>query len=146
MLYGTCVVVDVGRYGSYSLRQLRRGAAADALTWRRLIVVDRNVDCPAAHDTSPDAEIVVGEWADYFTEFLGAVASDPDAGAPHAIVPSPLMPHLLFDWIVDRSRNRWPGRRVAVQPLAAQPDVPWQRSSPDGRTHYVSFAEWMCPI
>ena len=30
-------------------------------------------------------------------------------------------------------------------PLASAPAVPWQRIGDDG-THYVSFAEWMCPI
>jgi hypothetical protein len=35
---------------------------------------------------------------------------------------------------------------VAIRPLDGTPDVPWQRASPDGNTHYVSFAEWMCPI
>ncbi|HEU4643562.1 MAG TPA: hypothetical protein VFS44_13985, partial [Gemmatimonadaceae bacterium] len=40
---------------------------------------------------------------------------------------------------------RWPGRRVETRPLGRDPDVPWQRAAPDG-THYVSFAEWMCPI
>jgi hypothetical protein len=30
-------------------------------------------------------------------------------------------------------------------PLPAVPPTPWQRAAPDG-THYVSFAEWMCPV
>jgi hypothetical protein len=34
---------------------------------------------------------------------------------------------------------------VRVVPLASAPAVPWQRAGDDG-THYVSFAEWMCPI
>ena len=48
--------------------------------------------------------------------------------------------------IFERSRARWPSRHVAVVPLGATPNIPWQRSSPDRNTHYVSFAEWMCPI
>jgi hypothetical protein len=55
------------------------------------------------------------------------------------------MPHLMADWLADRARARWPHRRVATEPLTAPPAVPWQRGGEDG-THYVSFAEWMCPI
>jgi hypothetical protein len=143
--YGTIVIVGGGCYGSYYLRQLGRARSANALAWRRLLVVDRNEDCLAARERG-DAEIVVREWADFFADFLAAAADDPDTFAQSAIVPSPLMPHLLFDWVVDRARHRWAGRHVAIQPLAVAPDVPWQRASADGRTHYVSFAEWICPI
>lgn len=143
--YGTIVVVGGGCYGSYYLRQLRRAESAQALGWRELVVVDRNADCRAARE-SGDARVVVSEWSDFFAEFLDAAAGDPSAAAQDAIVPSPLMPHLLFDWLVERSRTSWPGRPVTVRPLAVEPDVPWQRSSADGTTHYVSFAEWMCPI
>jgi hypothetical protein len=55
------------------------------------------------------------------------------------------MPHLMADWLADRARARWPDRRVGTEPLAHPPTVPWQRGGDDG-THYVSFAEWMCPI
>ncbi|MFL5604984.1 MAG: hypothetical protein ACJ8AD_00930, partial [Gemmatimonadaceae bacterium] len=62
-----------------------------------------------------------------------------------AIVPSPLMPHLMADWLLERARARWPSRAVGTAALASPPSVPWQRTGEDG-THYVSFAEWMCPI
>jgi hypothetical protein len=55
------------------------------------------------------------------------------------------MPHLMADWLVGRARERWTGRTVRTVPLAGTPAVPWQRAGDDG-THYVSFAEWMCPI
>jgi hypothetical protein len=55
------------------------------------------------------------------------------------------MPHLMADWLTERARQRWPDRGVRTEPLLAAPDVPWQRAGEDG-THYVSFAEWMCPI
>ncbi|MEP6990722.1 MAG: hypothetical protein ABJA80_07330, partial [bacterium] len=62
-----------------------------------------------------------------------------------AIVPSPLMPHLMADWLVQRARARWPARDVTVAPLETTPAIPWQMAGADG-THYVSFAEWVCPI
>jgi len=55
------------------------------------------------------------------------------------------MPHLMFEWIRDRARERWPERDVASRALATEPPIPWQRSTGDG-PHYVSFAEWTCPI
>jgi len=72
------------------------------------------------------------------------------AAAPHdaerdAVVPSPLMPHLMFEWLLQRARERWPHRRVESRALRREPSMPWQQAAPDG-THYVSFAEWVCPI
>jgi hypothetical protein len=144
--YGTIVVVGGGCYGSYYVRQLGRASDAGALTWRRLVVVDRDPDCRVAREPAAGATIVTREWVEFFAEFLDAAAGSPDDAAADAIVPSPLMPHLLFDWIVARTRSRWPDREVSVRAVDEPPAVPWQRSSPDGNTHYVSFAEWMCPI
>ena len=149
---GTIVIVGGGCYGSYYLRQLRRAAAARALTWQRLLVVDRDAGCQVARERDdtdagegncPPHEVVVAEWAPFFREHLDAAAVD--GAAADAIVPSPLMPHLLYDWLLDRARRRWPGRRVGRAPLQSAPRVPWTRAGTDG-TQYVSFAEWMCPI
>ena len=147
--FGTIVVVGGGCYGSYYVRQLARAERAAALAWDAVIVVDRDARCSVAE--LPSAErpsgltTVVAEWSAYFGEYLGRAASNPAAHESDAIVPSPLMPHLMADWIADRSRARRPDRRVTTQPLAQPPAVPWQRAGEDG-THYVSFAEWMCPI
>ena len=149
--FGTIVIVGGGCYGSYYLRQLRRGAAAGAVAWKRLLVVDRNDACQVARETTAGVaaggglphEMVVAEWAPFFREHLDAAAAG-DPGTD-AIVPSPLMPHLLYDWLLDRARRRWPERPVARVALHAAPQVPWTRAGDDG-THYVSFAEWMCPI
>jgi hypothetical protein len=51
----------------------------------------------------------------------------------------------MFEWIRDRARERWPEREVSSRALATEPATPWQRSTGDG-PHYVSFAEWTCPI
>jgi hypothetical protein len=55
------------------------------------------------------------------------------------------MPHLMADWLMERASARWPDRVVRTAPVAGTPPVPWQRTG-DDLTHYVSFAEWMCPI
>ena len=141
--FGTIVVCGGGCYGSYYVRQLGRAAAAGAAAWDRLLVVDRDPACTVARAAA--AEVIVADWGSFFAAWLGEAARDPAARAGDAIVPSPLMPHLMFDWLADRARGRWPARRVERRPMPHPPATPWQRSAPDG-THYASFAEWMCPI
>ncbi len=145
--YGDIVVVGGGCYGSYYVRQLRRARAAGALSWERLIVVDRDADCAIARDAE-DVTLAVRDWGLWFAEYLGAAAArqqSPEVSARDAIVPSPLMPHLMSHWVVSRARARWPGRGMRLVPLDGAVDVPWQRAGDDG-THYVSFATWECPI
>src|SRR3712207_3180196 len=104
--YGTLVIVGGGCYGSYYVRQLRRAASAGALSFRRLLVVDRDPACrvaadlavgggepgapPDGHDTSarpsdhhrsPAPEVVVAQWSEFFDRYLGGAADDPDAFA-----------------------------------------------------------------
>jgi hypothetical protein len=55
------------------------------------------------------------------------------------------MPHLLYEWLLERARERWPARHVHSRALTTPPAVPWNRAGTEG-THYVSFAEWMCPV
>ena len=140
--FGRIVIIGGGCYGGYYVRQLRRAVTAGAVRCAGIVVVDRDPACAVATEVrsgDPLVSIEAAEWRDYLARFL------PTAGRADAIVPSPLMPHLLRDWLVDAARDRWPDRDVRVGPLAAPPDVPWERAAPDG-THYVSFATWTCPI
>jgi len=146
--FGRIVIVGGGCYGSYYLRQLGRARRAAAAEWDELIVVDHDPAC-AVGRSSPDerppkTRLVVSPWREYFDDYLVSALGDP-ARRRDAIVPSPLMPHLMADWLAARARQRWPDRAVRTEPLVTAPDVPWQRAGEDG-THYVSFAEWMCPI
>ncbi|MFL5618450.1 MAG: hypothetical protein ACJ79A_08670, partial [Gemmatimonadaceae bacterium] len=72
-------------------------------------------------------------------------AADDASRLGDAIVPSPLMPHLMADWLAARAGERWPERAVRIAPIAELPSIPWQRAGEDG-TRYVSFAAWVCPI
>jgi hypothetical protein len=140
--FGRIVVVGGGCYGRYYVRQLRRATAARALTCEGVLVVDHDPACAVSESLPADDPLVrleVAEWRSFFADYL------PTAAAADAIVPSPLMPHLLRDWLIDAARSRWPAREVRTEPLPAPPDVPWERAAPDG-THYVSYATWMCPI
>jgi hypothetical protein len=149
--YGTITVVGGGCYGSYYVRQLGRAFRAGAATWRRLLVVDRDGSCrvsresPALTAGTPGVEIISAEWSEYFAGYLGGAAANPEDAASDTIVPSPLMPHLLYDWLASRARGRWESRSVTSAPVDAPVGVPWERIAPDG-TRYVSFADWTCPI
>jgi len=147
--FATIVVVGGGCYGGYYVRQLARAERAGALAWEAVIVVDRDPHCPVARLPASEQpsrlRVEVAEWREFFRGYLDAAAADPDRHDHDAIVPSPLMPHLMADWVTDRARARWPDRRIVTEPLHQPPAVPWQRAGEDG-THYVSFAEWMCPI
>lgn len=147
--FGTIVVVGGGCYGGYYVRQLGRAEHAGAVSWDRLLVVDHDASCavtrlPAA-ERPPRLEVVTEEWDDFFARFLAAAAADPASASGDAIVPSPLMPHLMAGWIMSRAQARWPQREVAIAPLGRPPEVRWERAG-DDHTHYVSFADWMCPI
>ena len=146
MRFGTIVVVGGGCYGSYYVRQLERARVARRLDWARLLVVDRNPACSLGQAESRPASVtmVSADWTSFFAEYLASAAVDAEAHANDAIVPSPLMPHLLFDWLQARARARWPGRIRAAVP-GEFGGIPWQKAGADG-TRYVSYATWMCPI
>jgi hypothetical protein len=144
--YATIVVVGGGCYGTYYVRQLLRARDARALSFDRVLVVDRNEDCQVASTAGGESSVTIvkREWEPFFDEYLSAGAREGSAEAD-AIVPSPLMPHLMFDWLIRRAIARWPHRTVERRPLSRAPNIPWQRAMPSG-THVVSFAEWICPV
>src|SRR5207248_11064470 len=84
-------------------------------------------------------------WGGFFWPHPRGGASGKNASAADGIVPSPLMPPLMFEWVIEGARERWPDRDVATGVLGRAPETPWQRATPDG-PHYVSFAVWTCPI
>jgi len=149
--YGTIVVVGGGCYGGYYVRQLGRAHAAGALTWTQVVVVDRDPLCAVAgalasgEVTTPDVRVECADWRAFFRDYLGSACENPEGTAADAIVPSPLMPHLMFEWVLSRAVSEWPRRVIGVRPLETMPNMPWQRGGVDG-THYVSFAEWVCPV
>ena len=132
-----------GCYGTFYGRQLIRAAERGALRYRRLLVIDHDRGCRFANEVGAagDRELVVSDWGAFFDDWLG---SSPVGEAPDAIVPSPLMPHLMYDWLVRRARARWPGRRIERRALPIGPGTPYDVLAPD-LTRYVSFADWLCP-
>ena len=80
------------------------------------------------------------DWSRYFDEFLAL-----DRPTDDQIVPSPHMPHLMFDWVRRRARARWPGRDVSVAPVPGDLATPYDRTGATDATRYVSWADWICP-
>ena len=146
------VIVGGGCYGTFYTRQLVEARKRGKVEFRRLLVVDRNPECQAAPDLvgDPARELVVKGWDAFFDAYLGDAAepsrraAEPPSRPPSVIVPSPLMPHLMYQWLVRRARKRWPTRVVESRPLSEGPGTPYDVTSPD-LVRYVSFADWICP-
>lgn len=138
---GTIVVVGGGCYGTFYAGQLAEAEARGRLRYDRLLVIDRDPGCRAARELGSDAkrQLVVEDWGAFFDRFL---PDSDDAG--DWIVPSPLMPHLMFEWLLRRARARWPGRPIEVRPVPAEVGTPYDTAAPDG-TRFVSYADWLCP-
>jgi hypothetical protein len=140
------IVIGGGCYGTFYAGQLAKARERGKARFREVIVVDRDPTCRAQRELGPtdDRRFVASDWSLFFDAFLGdAARSAPDAPQDY-IVPSPLMPHLMFEWVLRRARARWPERGVAVRPLPRPFGTPYDRAGPDG-TRYVSFADWICP-
>ena len=140
------VVVGGGCYGAFYAGQLAKAKEKGRARFRKVIVVDRDPGCRARRELgeAPDREFVASDWTAYFDAFLGGARRAHGDGPQDYIVPSPLMPHLMFEWVLRRARARWPGRPVAVQPVPGTLGTPYDRAAPD-HTRYVSFADWICP-
>lgn len=140
------VVVGGGCYGTFYVRQLERARAQGKASYRRLLVVDRDPACRFVGEIgeSHHIRLVVREWGVFFDQYLGAAPASGADEPADTIVPSPLMPHLMYQWLVRRARMRWPGRPVESRPVPLGPGTPYDTLAPDG-TRYVSFADWLCP-
>lgn len=113
-----------------------------------MIIVDRHPDCQARRELgeAPDRQFVVSEWTSFFDDWLSdARRTTHDARDDDQIVPSPHMPHLMFEWVLRRARQRWPGRDVSVAPVPGAIPTPYDRPGTDDATRYVSWADWICP-
>jgi hypothetical protein len=153
--FGEVVIVGGGCYGTFYAGQLTQAKAKGKTEFDRLLVVDRDPACQFTREmgNAADRQLIAADWSDFFDSYLaakgdeGLMSARPLAGPalrPDVIVPSPLMPHLMYQWLVRRARRRWPQREVATQPVPAGPGTPYDRVGADG-TRYVSFADWLCP-
>lgn len=102
--------------------------------------MDRDASCRASRelDETPDRRFVITEWSAFFDQALLESTDD-------YIVPSPHMPHLMFEWVLGRARRRWPERVITVEPVPGEIGTPYDRTGGPDHARYVSFADWICP-
>ncbi len=147
MKCGDIVIVGGGCYGTFYARQLMTARERGKAEFDRLLIVDRDPACQMRRELgeAADRRLVVAIWDDFFDEYLASPVDSGRSDAAEAhIVPSPLMPHLMYTWLVRRARGRWPGRIVETRPLPGPVGTPYDTAAPDG-TRYLSHADWLCP-
>jgi len=139
-------VVGGGCYGTFYASQLAKAKARGKTDYRTVIVVDRNPDCQAKRELgeSSDRQFVQQDWTEFFDDWLAGARRTAHGAQEDQIVPSPHMPHLMFEWVLRRARTRWPNRAVSVEPVPGEFPAPYDRPGADF-TRYVSFADWICP-
>lgn len=140
------VVVGGGCYGTFYASQLARAKARGKATFRSVVIVDRDPGCRARRELpeAADRAFVTSEWDAFFDRHLAAARPGADGDPRDYVVPSPHMSHLMFEWLVRRTRARCPDRTVDVVPVPDSLGTPYDRTGPDN-TRYVSFADWICP-
>lgn len=156
LAFGDVVIIGGGCYGTFYAGQLEKARDRGKVTYRQLLVVDRNPACQMMREMgqADDRRLVGQDWSEFLDEYLGTSATGRESlrapprptgsTGPSQIVPSPLMPHLMYQWLFRQARLRWPGRRVETRPLRTGPGTPYDVEGPDG-TRYLSFADWLCP-
>src|SRR5258706_4676148 len=133
------VVVGGGCYGTFYASQLAKAKARGKVDFRTVIVVDRNSDCRARRELAeaPARRFVTQDWPSFFDAYFLDTSND------HVVL-SPNIPHLMFEWLLARARQRWPRRSITVDPVPGDIGTPYDRTAQDA-TRYVSFADWVCP-
>ncbi len=143
---GDVIIVGGGCYGTFYARQLLQARERGKASFTRLVLVDQNPACQFSRDigSAPDHQLIVDDWDRFFDRDLAERRAAGPAPRPDMIVPSPLMPPLMYHWLLREARRRWPGREVETGPFPGAADTPYDRAVPDG-TRYLSFADWLCP-
>lgn len=134
------IIIGGGCYGTYHARQLLRAANKGALIHAGLVIVDRNPDCAARREFAgcSDVRFLTADWIDFVDSYLDTAP----AASEDVLVPTPIGPHLMFEWLRRRGARRGAARHV---PLSGNPATPYASSSDEG-TGYLSFATWTCPV
>jgi hypothetical protein len=120
---GDVIIIGGGCYGTFYTGQLEAARQKGKADYHRLLVVDRNPQCQLNRELAPsaDRELVVAEWG----EFLDRYLDRPDPVSGSVIVPSPLMPHLMYQWLQRQAQRRWPGRAIETRPITVSPQTPY---------------------
>ncbi len=128
------VVVGGGCYGCYHTRQLVKALRAARLPEQHVLVVDRDRGCRAASEFEGAAEVTLltADWREFLRGWLPG-----DARPEDQLIPAPLAPHLLWEWLAAELR----AERV---PPPVGWRLPYEQLGWDGEL-YLSAAAWTCP-
>lgn len=134
------VIIGGGCYGSYYVHQLLEARERGKLTWRELVVLDRDPDCQVAQNfDDPGITTVQTEWE----EWGAALWQDPQRWADQQLVPAPIAPHIVRHWLVGELSRR--GVTVEDQRWTAEvPELPYADVTAGGQL-VVSHAPGLCP-
>lgn len=132
------VVIGGGCWGHQHASHLLKAKAKGKTAFRRLIVVDRNAEHQVSREIGerPDVTVVQADWGSFLTGYV------PVAGPGDLLVPAPIAPHLIFDWLLERLAGQI-GARCERVPAPAV-GTPFDRGGANGE-RFISFAEWRCP-
>jgi hypothetical protein len=127
------VVIGGGSFGSYHARQLLKAIRSGRLAGERLVIVDRSPTCRAVEEFSqaPEVSVVSSDWAHHLGSWL------PAAAPSDHLVPAPLAPHLLWEWLAAELGA------VRVAPPTGW-GLPYEVTGP-GLELFLSAAAWTCP-
>lgn len=127
------VVIGGGRFGTYHARQLAKAVEAGRVAGP-IVVVDRDPECQAFVELSglPFVRPAQTEWAEFLCRWLPGAAPDDH------LVPAPLAPHLLWEWLASEL-----GAHPAPAPQGW--GLPYELASEGGAVAYLSAAAWRCP-
>jgi hypothetical protein len=126
-------VIGGGRFGSFHVRQLLKAVRSGRLPGERLLVVDRSPSCQAfaEFEGAPEVRRVVSDWLEFLSGWLpGAARSD-------RLIPAPLAPHLLWDWLA----GELPTARLDTPRGWG---LPYEQPGARGAL-FLSAAGWTCP-
>jgi hypothetical protein len=130
------VVVGGAEIGAATVRRLLLAVTRVGLDTDRIVVVDRDPDCPAARIADPRVRLASVEWSDWLDAHLGSLGPDDH------FVPYHWAPHLLSDWLLRQIRRA--GALAERGGEIPSHGVPVERSTADG-DRALSYATWICP-
>lgn len=134
------VVLGGGCYGGYHTGQLLKARSRGRLRCDRILVVDRNPRCPVSRHLRGERAVVFvcAEWTEFLAEYV------PHAPPDAQLVPAPLAPHVLADWLEGALRRAFPQVWIERAPLTGALHLPYDVVDAGGN-RYLSHAAWVCP-
>lgn len=139
------VIAGGGCYGTDYVRQLRKARNRGAVAFERLLIVDRDPACPvatrASEEGATDVVVVTSSWESFVRRWWPVRDQFADAHW----VPTPLGPHIVFEWLLrllNAEQQRWDR---AAWPEGRLPEMEFAQRLDSGSLA-LSHAPGLCPV